>query len=408
MGESADVVVVGGGVMGSAVAVHLAALGIDVRLVERDGLSQGTSAAGAGFVAPWAAMTGTGSEELEIERYATDYYAELAADGYDIDFAANGMLWVAPDDATWQYFSGSETNDDRRPVEPAEVERLTGGAVRADGVVGAIHCPNGIQVAAGKAGPAMLTRAGLDEKFVHTRRPVTGLKVVGSRVLGVETATGTISCGAVVLAAGAWSNAVLRPLGAYLPAVPLMTSRVTTEPVGVPATMPMLFLLGLAESPMASFLWVRGQDGKLIWGGHYDVPPREAFVGKPVPERFDQVSIDGVRDCERRAETAARFMPALGSYRSMTLAHGAPCFTADGRALVGPVPGFEGLYAVGGDNEAGVTHAPGFGRVLADHLVAGHSELAGLEPWRIDRFGDELSTDEAVAAAIAGRTGAGE
>ncbi len=406
--EIADVVVIGGGVIGASVACHLASAGMDVRLLERDGLSQATSAAGAGFVAPWAALSpGKGDEELLVERYGIEYYRQLSSDGYDIDFAANGMLWIAPDQTTWEQLvtlGPTEENAERRLIDAAQIEHLTGGAIRAEQVVGAISSPTGIQVSAGKAGPAMLARATLKDGAVHTRRPVSGIKAIGGKVTGVDTPTGAVACGAVVVAAGAWSNALLRPLGAYLPTIPLMTSRVTTEPLGIPATMPMLFLLGLSQSPLASFLWVRGQDGALIWGGHYEVPPRDAFVGKPVPERFDQIPIDGVLDCQQRAKSATRFMPSLGAYRSMTLAHGAPCFTPDQRALVGAVPGIDGLYAIAGDNEAGVTHAPGFGKVLADHIVSGESELTSMDSWRIDRF-DGLNCDEDVAAAMAEMAG---
>ena len=59
------------------------------------------------------------------------------------------------------------------------------------------------------------------------------------------------------------------------------------------------------------------------------------------------------------------------------------------------------IRAIAGDNEAGVTHAPGFGKALADHVVHGSSELTDLEGWRIDRFEGAYSCDEDVAAALA-------
>jgi sarcosine oxidase subunit beta len=236
---------------------------------------------------------------------------------------------------------------------------------------------------------------------VQTRCPVRGVNVKGGRVTGVETARGTIESDTVVLAAGAWSNELLRPLGVYLPAVPQVTSRIITEPLGVPETMPTLFLMGLTPEPGGTFLWVRGQRGALLWGGTYSRHPRNAFVGAPVPPRFDEVPIDGVLECRRLAGLAASFMPLLDSGQSLALKHGAPCYTPDRRGLVGPVPEIDGLHTMAGDNEAGLTNGPGFAKVLADHIVTGSSELASLDPWRIDRFGDRFRADAEVAEALA-------
>jgi sarcosine oxidase subunit beta len=405
MSERADVVVIGGGVMGASAALHLLEAGAGrVTLVERDGIAQGTTAAGAGFVAPWAAgyIATLGPEELAAERYGIAFYGELAADGHAIDHRANGLLSVAGDaDAlpALERLATAAADVERERCSPARVERLTAGAIAAEAIAGGggVFLPEAVQVSAAKAAPAIAARFERAGGRVERRRPVTGLCVAGGRVTGVETTAGRIQCDVVVLAAGAWCRELLAPLGVALPMAPLVTSRLVTEPVGVPAELPMLFLYGLEA---IDSIWLRGQDGALVYGGHYTCAPETLLLDAPLPERFDQLPLDGALAARRAGEQAARVLPALGRARSVTVAHGAPCFTPDMRSLVGPVPGFDGLHVVTGDNEAGVTHGPGYGRALAAHVV-GDGALGELAAWRVDRFGDRYANEADVAAARA-------
>ncbi|MBS1883633.1 MAG: FAD-binding oxidoreductase [Actinobacteria bacterium] len=406
MSETADVVVVGGGVMGCSLALHLREAGAErVRVLERDGLFEGTSAAGAGFLALWGTFNpAQGEEELAVERYGIEYYRGLQESGHDVDFVHNGTLFVAAEDAGWEQIQSFAEGGEKAinvVIDAERVEALTDGVIAAAEIRGGVLQPIAGQVSTEKVGVAM--RELLDEAgvVVETRRPVSALDLKGERSTGVQTPQGPIAADVVVLAAGAWSNGLLEPHGAYLPTVPQITSRIITEELGIPRTMPTLFLMGLTPEPGGTFLWLRRHHGALLWGGTYGIPPRNAFVGNPPPPRLDEVPIDGVLECQRLAAKASRFMPVLNRYRSLTLKHGAPCFTADTRALIGPVPGIEGLFAMAGDNEAGVTHGPGFGKALAETIVHGSNELADIEAWRIDRFEQPLRDDAAVAEAMA-------
>jgi len=405
MNDHANVVVVGGGVMGLATALHLRDAGVEhVRVVERDTTFQGTSAAGAGFIAYWAMAYPThGAEEVAVERYGLSYYRNLHETGRDIDYYQNGLLAVAPDERSWREiepFTHVNLDIRNQVVDADRIEELTSGVIRASGVFRGVFQPAAAQIFAPKLGKALtdlfLEQGGL----INERRPVTALIVRGGRVVGVTTPTGTIEADNVILAAGAWTNELLRPLGLYLPMIPQVTSRIITDPLSIPSSLPLLFLMGARLEPGGPFLWVRAQDGRLLFGGTYKTSPRNAFVGTAVSPRFDEVSTGGVLECQRLATQASRYMPVFNRYDSFSLKHGAPCYTPDHRALVGPVPGIEGLYAMTGDCEAGITHGPGFGKALADQIVHGSSDLTSIHAWRIDRFNGQYCDDKEILEAI--------
>ena len=126
----------------------------------------------------------------------------------------------------------------------------------------------------------------------------------------------------------------------------------------------------------------------------------EARVDAEVPDRFDQLPLDGLHEAEATAVTAAKVFPALATSRSKTVAFGAPTFTPDQRPYLGPVTAVDGLYVAVGCNEAGVTHAPGYGRLLTELLTTGETDLCSIETFDPDRFGDAHPTGRSVVEAL--------
>ncbi|MEV6558154.1 FAD-dependent oxidoreductase [Nocardia sp. NPDC051756] len=400
MSDHSDVVVIGGGIFGCTMALHLIEAGVgSVRLLERDGLFQGTSAAGAGFLASWTPF----ESEHAVTRYGLDYYAGLQVEGSDIDLRRNGILWLDASASSLQEISDNrgQYGESATVLDAAAVEVLTHGLVTGSGISGGLFEPGGAQVFAPKVGAALAERLHRHPGVVDSRRPVTSLRTRGGRIVGVETATGTIDCDAVVVAAGAWSNGLLGSLGLFLPSAPQITSRIITENLGLPNNLPALFLSGLSpEDPDGGILlWVRWHDGGLLWGGTYDTYPRNVLVDAPVPDRLDEIPYDGVQELLRVAARADTAMPVLARQSSITVKHGAPCYTPDWRALVGPVAAVDGLYVLTGDNEAGLTHGPGYAKVLTDILLHGSSDLTAADDWNPDRFGDQYTTETAVIEA---------
>ncbi|MBS1881463.1 MAG: FAD-binding oxidoreductase [Actinobacteria bacterium] len=401
--DRAEAIVIGAGVQGMATALHLLEAGVrEVRVLDRDEAFQGTSAAAAGFLGYWAMETPEfGDEEIAVERYGLQFYKDLQENGYDIDFVQNGLLVLAADARAWAEVGHYATFEAvRNEVVGAErIAELTSGTLRPAPTMKGVYHPPGAQLFSGKLGPSLVKKLEAGGGALEERRPVEGLLVRGDRIEGVRTPQGPILSDTVILAAGAWTNGLMEQHGCFLPMAPRVTSRVITEPLGLPRDLPAMFLLGLSGEPFGENFWIRRQGEALLWGGAYRVAPRDAFLEAPLPARLDDVPLDGVLHMRLLAEKAAEVIPALSRYRSMTVKHGAPCFTPDYRALVGAVAGLEGLYVIAGDCEAGVTHGPGFGKALAEFIVHGESTLASLEPWRADRFEDRFTSAAEVAQA---------
>ena len=402
--QRAGVVVVGGGIFGCATALHLLGRGVkDVLVLERDGLAQATSHAGAGFVGRWGGgyVPAWGAQELALEAYGLEFYRSLAEDhGLEFGYKRNGSLWAATTPVTWDtHLDVIATHpgvEHKVTLSAAEVEEITGGVILASGVVGGVLHPDGCQVQAPRATAAIARLVEAAGGQIRTRTPVTGLTVASGRIQGVETAEGTVAAGTVVLAAGAWTNGLLRPLGAWMPMVPLTATRIITEPLGVPPTMPTLML------PEFSGLWIREEEGGLLYGAAYDVDPRRLFVDADPPERFDHLPLDGFAATERLGAEVASVIPLLSQYRSRRVAQGAPTYTPDLRGIVCGVRGTDGLWVIGGDNEAGITHGPGYARLLADLVLeGGTSEFVHPGAFSDERFGERYSSPAAVGEWVA-------
>ena len=317
--------------------------------------------------------------------------------GNDFEYLQNGNLYVATTREAWDSFVAPHVADptavpNLRRLSAEETAELT-GIFPVDGLYGGILHPDGAQLSAAKAARAIARRFVEAGGRLATRRPVIGLISRAGQIRGVETLHGPIRAERVVLAAGAWTNAILRGLGIWLPTTPLVAFRVLSEALGVPRTMPTVML---GEVPM----YIRGENGALLWGMHYRERPRFAFVDAEVPERFDQLPLDGFFEVQKVAEAAARTVPLLAQSRSQTVAFGAPTFTPDQRPFLGAIAEADGLYVAVGCNEAGVTHAPGYGKLLAELLTTGRTTLCSIQAFDPARFGSTHRNEHDVVVAL--------
>ena len=232
--RTAEVVIVGGGVVGCAVAYNLAGLGVRPLLVERGSLGAEASGANQGRVGVSSGIPGLTLPHLQK---SAELLAEDAEEfGESVELTRSGRLTLA--------FTESERAHLRdfvasRQRERVDVSLLTGPEARrleptlGSTVVGAAHIPGD-----GHVNPFLLTHAyaaGARRRGgeILQGAEVTRLEVSRGRVVGVHTRTDRIATPSVVVTAGAWSGGLLAPLGIHLPIYPGRGQMlVTAEPGG--------------------------------------------------------------------------------------------------------------------------------------------------------------------------------
>jgi sarcosine oxidase subunit beta len=396
-----DVAVVGGGVLGCAAGLHLKLCGCDgVAVIERDRIGAGTSRAGAGLLARWSAgfVPAWGNEELDIETYGLDFYRALSTVGEELDYTQTGTLYLGTAGPAGPKsllpFARQDGVDDLALRTPAEVEELTDGFVRAEGVAGGIFDPCGARVAAGPAARALARRCAELGGEILEHEPVSSIRRGRGGGFVLETANGPIRAMTLVAAAGAWTNAILQQFGVWLPVVPLVATRLNTEPMPVPPSLPALQFCD------GHRIYVRADNGGLAWGCNYEGDPRYAFVERNVPDRLDGLSDACVAEMRRATREVSSAIPALANAKPTQTVHGAPCFTPDLKPVIGELSSAPGLYVLAGDNYAGVTHAPGAGRLLAELITGAPEPSVDARPYRPERFNGSYRTEADVIAGM--------
>lgn len=388
------IVVVGAGVIGLSAALHAREQFPDrpVVVLEAGAVGDGTTPAGAGFVAPWATvLPHLGASGLALAEYSLGFYRDLAATTPSARYRENGNLVLfssqeSMDAAVPAIMGGPLVSDDTRVVSAADVARLTSGAVDPSRVAGAVHMARGIQLETG----AMLARlaevatdAGVE---IRHHSPVAEVVVEDGRVSGVLVAapggdsTVPLDSDLVVLTVGAWLNELLAPLECALPLLPFVATRFVTSDVGIAPTMP---TIQAKDFP----LWIRESGGGFTWGSTPGCAPAHRLGGAwashdPARRRRDDLVEAMAADAARVAET----FPALAGAEVVEVIQGMPVYTVDRQFFLGEVPGSAGVWVVGGDNESGVSHGPGLGRLVAELAAGVDAPLCDASAYRLDRF----------------------
>ncbi len=392
MSERFDVVVVGAGVVGCSVAYYLAREGVRVGLLERDGIGSGASAHATGSLSLLGAeFTPGASFEMARKSYsefprlvmelesATDMdlmyqrrpSLRMALDEEEADLIRGMMAWQKPH-VRMRWIDGQKV----REIEP----RLT------TSVQGAVYEEESAQIDSYRLNLALAR--GLELMGGHMlNREVTGLVMDGARVGGVRTASGEIRCGTVVVAAGTWSRAFGPWLDYPVPIRPMKGERLLLKYPGKPLGV-------LISSPKRGHMISR-LDGLLSVGstGGRDYDQRELFIG----EEYDRQPSQAARlELMRRAIDV---FPDLERAELVQQLAGSRPLSPDGKPIIGPVPGREGVLLATGHATKGIHLGPITGRIIADYVCRGETQaVSDMSEFGADRFGDYSVGDFVVAA----------
>ena len=366
--ERADVVVIGGGVIGTSIAFHLAEAGVDVCLLERGELASGsTSRAAGGFRAQFSDPLNIAIGLRSIEAFTR--FAERP--GGEIDLAQVGYLFLLDRDEDVTAFERSvalqnELGVPSRFVSPAEIGELCPLA-GVDGVVAATYCPLD-----GHASPEAVVQgyaagARRHGATVHTGCTATDIGTTADEIHMVTTNSGAIETGVVICAAGVWSPAIARMVGVDLPVQPVLREVGFTGPVeGIPSRIP------LTVDFSTGFYFHREGPG-LLFG----------MADRAQPPGLDAPTDPGW--LERVAEVAERRLPTLPDMGLAGGWKGAYEVTPDHNALVGEARDVSRFLYATGFSGHGFLQGPAVGEIVRD-LVLGRQPFVDVTPLAVERF----------------------
>ncbi len=395
MPESADVVVIGAGVVGCSVAYYLAREGINVTLLEREAIGSGASAHATGSLSLLGAEFSPGAS-FQMARASYDEFPQLVAElesatGMDLLYQRRPSLRLALDDEevdlikslmVWQQPHVKMRWIDEREVRSIE-PRLS------HDIIGAVYEDESAQLDSYRLNLALARGAELKGASILYRE-VTGLVAGGPAISGVKTASGDIPCGAVVAAAGTWSRAFTSWLGFPVPVRPMKGERLLLNYPGEPLPV-------LISSPKRGHMISRG-DGFTSVGstGGRDYDQKELFWG----EEFDRQPTETARlELLRRAIDV---FPDLERAELVQQLAGSRPLSPDSKPIIGPVPGWEGILLATGHTTKGIHLGPVTGRIIADYICRGSTEaVSDMSEFLPDRFADFTDADFLPAAHAA-------
>ena len=374
--KKAKVVIIGGGVIGCSIAYHLGKIGWkDVVLLERKQLTCGTTWHAAGLIAQLRAT----KNMTRLAKYSQELYQKLEKEtGLSTGFKRNGSITVALTNERMEELKRSAGMARAFGVEIDEItpdeiaERYP--TLKVDDVVGGLWLPKD-----GQADPVNITQAlakgarNFGVNIIQVTK-VIDIDQTNNKVKGVMTSDGYIECDYIVNAAGMWAHEIGKKAGVAVPLHACEHFYIVTESIqGLKANLPVL------RVPDES-TYYKEDAGKILLG---------CFELKSKPWGMDGISEDFEFDTlpddfdhfEPILEKAIKRLPYMETAGIHTFFNGPESFTADDRYLLGEAPELKNFFVAAGFNSVGIQSAGGVGKVLADWMDKGNSQI---DLWDVD------------------------
>lgn len=369
MKPSADVVIIGAGVIGCSTAYHLAKMGItDVAVLEMDQVGAGSSSKSASML---SMQFGRDPLLARMAQYSYGRYMNFEQEfGVPIDFRKTGWISVASGEeaqALRQHASSLQALGIRTEVlAPQEVRRLYPELNTDDIEVGTWGPDDG------PFDPHMILwgfmkRATEKGVKLYQGQKACGLRVERGRVTGVETENGLVATNMVVNAAGPWAGEVGKWAHIDLPLANKVRTIVMTGPLpDIPPDRPFV------EDENVEWYFRPETGGVLMGMGNVPAKKPEAPLDQDMVGRI--------------VDYAVQRVPVLEKASLLTAWSGVRPLTADGRPVFGPVPGLEGFLLNAGWGGFGIIQAPAAGQLMAELVRDGYTSTFETGGFRFDRF----------------------
>jgi sarcosine oxidase subunit beta len=372
---TADVVLIGGGIVASSIAYHLVAAGCKrVLVIERE-TAQGKGSTGKSMGGVRAQFSTP--VNIQMSLYSIPFYASFEERlGYPCDYRPQGYLFCATNEKQLAYL---RTNYEKQIAMGLKNVRLVAGdeirsqfpLLRSDDIVGGSFCSTDGFVDPNSAMVGFMTWASDHGATLWKNTGATG---IARRNGGFEVATtrDTVATRTVVNCAGAWAAAVAKMVGIDLPVEPLRRMLVPTEPFDqFPHTAPMIIDMsnGFHFRPESRGFLLAWNDPKETPGYKTDFDP--SFIEKILTRAADRVPVfENVEVNPKRAWA--------GLYE----------MTPDHHPILGESPEVPGFFFANGFSGHGVMHAPATGKILSDLILTGKTGLIDASLLNFSRFSE--------------------
>ncbi len=374
--SQAQIVVIGGGIIGCSTAYHLARdHKADVILLEQGKVTSGSTWHAAGLVG----QLRSSASITKVLKYSVELYKGLAAEtGLDTGWKMTGCLRLATTPDRWTEFKRLATTArsfgmEMELIGPDEVKRMW-PLMEVGDLIGASWLPTDGQASPSDITQSLAKGARMHGAKIHEGVKVTGFRMDGRRITHVETDQGVIACEKVVNCGGMWARQIGAMAGVAVPLHPVKHQYIVTEKIP-----------GL--SPDAATLrdpdrrtYFKEEVGGLVMGGYEPNP--QGWVTGDIPENWEFRLFDDDYDhFGQHLEQAIARVPALADVGVKQMINGAESFTPDGNFILGPAPDCANMYVGSGFNAFGIASGGGAGWVLADWVMRGE---APLDLWAVD------------------------
>jgi len=389
MPRTYDAIVIGGGVIGSSIAFHLARAGAGrVALLERDAICAGNTRRSGAIVR----MHYSNDPEARLALASLPYFQHWDEKvGGDCGFTPTGFtILVGPENLDRLHRNVSRLQAlgvDTRVLGPDDLREVV-PALQTDGVAAAAYEPTSGYADAVKTTQAFAAAARRLGVEVLEGTSVIGIAVSGKRVTGVLTASERLDAPVVVCAANTWAPALLRTAGVALPVTPRRAQVAYFErPATYSGPHPVIL-----DTTTALYTRAHGLDQ--ILGGAAD----ESGASPVNPDDNDPNADQGFPEAVMRR--MGRRLPTLARMPLARAEAGLYDMSPDTRAILDATPEVAGLYVAAGFSGTGFKKAPAVGLGMAELVMQGRATSVDLLPFRIGRFADDAAIHGADEYAL--------
>jgi sarcosine oxidase, subunit beta len=383
---TADVVIIGGGIVGSSIAYHLTQGGCtNVVVLERES-HQGKGSTGKSMGGVRAQFSTP--VNIQMSLYSIPFYASFDERiGHPAGYRPQGYLFLATGPSHLEYLRANLGRQRSLGLTtahmlPADEIRRGYPQLRTDDVIGGSFCSTDGFVDPYSAMTGFMQRAVEAGAKLWRDAEVLAVHRENGSVTGIDSTKGSIATSAVVNAAGAWASPVARLAGIDIPVEPLRRMLVPSEPFDeFPHSAPMII-----DMSTGFHFRPEGRGFLLAWNDPEETPGykldfENAFIEKVLTHAADRVPC-----FERMAVNPKRAWAGLYE------------MTPDHHPILGPVASLKGMFLANGFSGHGVMHAPATGKIISDLILTGRTDVVpDVNVLALDRFAKgELIHETAV------------